>query len=437
LKLHIIGALAAFALGTSAALAQTAPAPAPTATPAAAASPAPRAVQFNGAVDTLYTKTLGSGGLQFTNNLPASGTSDYAFGPQNARGFDYINNEFNFEDVNLSATLNSGAWGGRVLLNFGPQANVSYTYPSDFASFDVSQVWLSYTKGKLTLTGGKFGTLAGYESSESVNDTTVSRGILFWYQPATHVGGRLTYAPNSKITVIGGVNNGWNTWKEVSSGLTAEYGVGYTPNSTFSLLAQGYTGYARLGNYNGPNRAATIDFPLGVPAGDPTLGQGQKRLLDLVGTYHATPKLTLVANYDNGSQTCTTADPGAHCSDGTGWSGYATADTGSLVRWSGLAGYAIYQISPKLTGTIRYEGFHDANGFQTGYRQLWHEGTIAGSYAASSNLTLRGEYRRDKTSLPAFNSPADYPISTTGTYTLGTTGTDSNSTIGLEALVHF
>lgn len=437
MKLHIIGALAAFALGTSVALAQTAPSPAPAASPAAVASPAAPAVTFNGAVDMLYTKTLGAGGLQFTGTPPLSVGNNFAFGPQNARGFDYINDAPTLEDLNLSAALNSGPWGGRILLNFGPQANVSYTYPSDFASLDISQAYLTYTKGKLTVTGGKFATLAGYESSESVNDTTVSRGILFWYQPATHTGGRLTYALNSKLSVIGGVNEGWNTWKKVSSGYTAEYALLYNPTSALSLTAQGYSGYSRLGNYGGPNRNATIDFPLGVPAGDPTVAQGQKRLLDLVGTYHVTPKLTVAANYDSGSQSCTTTGLAAHCADGTGWNAFATVNTGSLASWSGLAGYVVYQVTPKLTGTLRYEGFHDANGFQTGYAQLWHEGTVAASYAASSNLTLRAEYRQDKSSLPVFNTPANSPLVTGATYAFGTTGTNTNNTLGLEALVHF
>lgn len=422
MKLHIIGALAAFALGTSVAMAQTTP---PPATPTAA--PAPRVIQFSGAVDTIYTKTLGNGGLQFAS--PATVPGDFAFGPSNARGFDYLNNQIEFEDLNISATLNKGPWGGRLLVNVGPQANVSYSYPSDFSGLDISQLYLSYTRGKLTLTGGKFGTLAGYESSESVNDTTVSRGILFWYQPATHLGGRLTYALSNKLTLIGGVNEGWNSWQKVS-GLTAEYGLAYAPTSKLSLTAQGYAGYARLGNYGGLGNA-TQDFPAGLPAGQPTTAQGQKRLIDLVGTFKATKKLTLVANYDNGSQSCTTAGAAPPCDDLAG-AGWAAPGSGSLLQWSGLAGYAIYQINPRLSGTLRYEGFHDANGYQTGYRQLWHEATAATSWAATDNLTLRAEYRHDVSGDPVFSVPAGKAW-----YQPSTSGSNSNSTLGLEALVHF
>lgn len=438
MKPHLIGLFAAFALGTSAVMAQTAPAPAgspapvPSAAPSAAPAAAPRLIQFSGALDTLYSKTLGAGGLQFTGNPPAGALGDFAFGPQNARSFDYRNDQLELEDLNVSATLNDGPLGGRILVNLGPQANVSYTYPSQFAGFDLSQIYLTYTKGKATLTGGKFGTLAGYESSESVNDSTVSRGILFWYQPATHLGGRLTYALNDKFTLIGGLNNGWNSWQSLNSSLTSEYGLVFTPNANYSLALQGYTGYAQLGNYGGPNRAPTIDFPAGKPGGAPTGTQGQKKLFDFVATAKPIKNLTLVANYDNGSQSVTSPDAPVFPA------GWAAPGTGSLAQWSGLAGYAIYQINPRLTGTVRYEGFHDANGFQTGYRQLWHEATLAASWAATPHLTLRGELRRDVSGDPVFNTPANSPIVNNGsTYTVGTSGTNSNSTLGLEALIHF
>jgi hypothetical protein len=464
----MIGFIAAFALGTSAAFAQGTPAPAgspvpspaatagkpgaptpapsPAASPAPAATTAPKAVQFNGVIDAIYNKTLSSGGLQFTGTPPASALSNFAFGPSNARWFDYSGNNLNLTDLNASATLNWHNWGGRILMNFGPQANISYTYPSQFNSIDLSQVYLNYTYGKFTAQGGKYATLAGYESSESVNDTTVSRGILFWYQPATHLGGRLTYAPNSKISLIAGINDGWNSWINTAGAMTAEYGISLNPNQTFSLAAQGYTGYAQIFNYNGLRPGtANAQFPSGLPGGPPTTAQGQKRLIDLVGTVHATKALTLVANYDSGSQSCTTPSGPTTIPDctSTNWGGFAAPGTGSPVGrsvalWSGLAVYGIYQINPNLVGTVRYEGFHDANGFNTGYRQLWHEGTVALSYSLTPQVTLRTEYRHDVSDQPIFAVPANVVTTSGGTYAIGNGGVDrGNSTFEFEALAHF
>jgi hypothetical protein len=451
----MIGFIAAFALGTSAAFAlgtpapagSPAPTPAPTATPTAAPSAPPKVLQFDGVIDTLYTKTIGPGSLQFTGNPPASvGANNISFGgPSNNRWFDYANNTLNLEELNASVALNWNNWGGRVLLNVGPQANISYTYPSQFNSIDLNQVYLNYTWKTLTLQGGKYATLAGYEASESVNDTTVSRGILFWYQPATHLGGRLTYAPNSKVSLIGGFNDGWNTWVNTSGSFTTEYAILLNPNPTVSLTAQGYTGYEQIANYSGVRPGtANVQFPAGVPGGPPTTIQGQRKLIDLVGTVHATKALTIAANYDSGSQSCTTpynATAPQNCSGPgvSGWSGYVTPLTGSVAQWSGLALFGVYQITPTLTGTVRYEGFHDPNGYNTGYNQLWHEGTLAFAWAVTPQLTLRTEYRHDTSSLPVFASPASAVLSNGAVYAVGNPGqgVNGNSTFGFEALAHF
>ena len=227
--------------------------------------------------------------------------------------------------------------------------------------------------------------------------------------------------------------------------VTTEYAILLNPNPTVSLTAQGYTGYEQIANYSGVRPGtANVQFPAGVPGGPPTTIQGQRKLIDLVGTVHATKALTIAANYDSGSQSCTTpynATAPQNCSGPgvSGWSGYVTPLTGSVAQWSGLALFGVYQITPTLTGTVRYEGFHDPNGYNTGYNQLWHEGTLAFAWAVTPQLTLRTEYRHDTSSLPVFASPASAVLSNGAVYAVGNPGqgVNGNSTFGFEALAHF
>jgi hypothetical protein len=149
-----------------------------------------------------------------------------------------------------------------------------------------------------------------------------------------------------------------------------------------------------------------------VPSG----AQGQRSLIDVVGTVHPTSATTITLNYDRGLQHNFT-----NPIDGT----VLTAG------WSGLAGYASYQVNPKLTASVRYEGFKDPQGYRTGVLSpsgtgpFWHEGTATVAYSLTSALTLRGEYRRDTIDQDAFLR------------TDGVTFGNNNSTFALEGLVKF
>src|SRR5215510_10601198 len=58
---------------------------------------------------------------------------------------------------------------------------------------------------------GKFVTNAGAEVIEAKDDFNYSRSLLFQLAiPLYHSGVRLTYSPNDKFTLMGGVINGWN-----------------------------------------------------------------------------------------------------------------------------------------------------------------------------------------------------------------------------------
>src|SRR5205823_8247790 len=104
-----------------------------------------------------------------------------------------------------------------------------------------------YAHGPLTIIGGKCVTLAWAEVINSTQDTNYSRSILFGYAiPFSQTGARLTYAASDQLSLIVGVNSGWDQLQDANKQKTAELGVSYTPSKMFSLAVQGYSGVEQL-----------------------------------------------------------------------------------------------------------------------------------------------------------------------------------------------
>jgi hypothetical protein len=367
LKTLIAALTAACALGSVPALAQTtAPTPSPAA-PAASASPSPspsptpRAWQASGFVASSFNESShprGSGFL-FANGVPS-------------RVFDTADRQLMLNAVSVQL-VKTGTIGGKIELTAGTNADVIASYPTaNNNSFDVTQAYLTFNGGPFSLNVGKYVTLAGAEIIDDPGDVNVSRSILFGYAiPFTHTGARLTYAPTALWSFIGGVNNGWDNTKGPGKGQgrTAEYGVAYN-GSVISVAAQGYSGTERISN-------AAWTFV-------PTTPTGTRTIFDIVGTWHATPKLTFQANFDNGRQTNAPILNGAGVQTAVG-----------TPSWNGLAGYATYQLTSKLSAALRSETFGDSGGYRTGFDQRWRETTVTFAYAPSAPLVFRLEGRAD------------------------------------------
>lgn len=378
MRTSIAALTAACALTTTPVMAQTnsAPSPGPTASPSPSPlpSPAPRAWQASGYAATSFNASShpGGSGFAFANGAPS-------------RTFDTTDRQPMLNAVNVQL-VKAGTIGGKLELTAGTNADVIASYPTaNGDAFDVTQAYLSYTGGPVRLIAGKFATLAGTEVIEDPSNANVSRSILFGFAvPFTHTGARLTYAPSALWSIIGGVNDGWDNTKGNGTGAkTAELGAAYN-GSVVSVAAQGYSGTERISN-----AAWTIV---------PSTAIGHRSLIDVVGTYHATPKLTFQANFDSGRQ------ENAPLLDATG----TFVRTGSA-SWNGLAGYATYQLTPKLAAALRSETFGDAGGYRTGYDQRLRETTLTFAYAPSALLVFRLEGRADTSSRAVWIQSAGSP----------------------------
>src|SRR5204862_4532124 len=239
--------------------------------------------------------------------------------------------------------------------------------------FDVTQAFLQYAGGPLTLIAGKFVTLQGSEVIWSPTNPNASRSILFGAIPFTHTGVRATWAVSDTVSLIAGVNNGWDQLTDANKGKTAELGATLNPIKPLSITVSGYSGQE-------VTSAAT---------------NGTRTSVNAVASYTIIDPLSvglevLSVSQDNAGGTTTKA------------------------KYSGFAGYVTFMFTPKLRGVLRGESFDDKNGFHfntapgfpgafatsdTKYKEV----TVTVSFLASVSFEARAEVRRDQGNNPVFS----------------------------------
>ena len=101
----------------------------------------------------------------------------------------------------------------------------------------VQQAYVSYLAGKVSLDFGKFVTPMGAEVIESKDNFNYSRGLLFALAiPYYHMGARIGYAVNDKVSLTGFLVNGWNDVIDNNSAKTVGGSISYKPNAKAGLI---------------------------------------------------------------------------------------------------------------------------------------------------------------------------------------------------------
>ena len=318
-------------------------------------------IAISGYVDASYERLSGLG-------LFSSLTPD--------RVFDARHESFTLNQAAITiAKQPKEGFGAVVNLTAGQDAEVIKSYPNTGGSdFDVTQAFVQYATGPLTVIGGKFVTLAGAEVINPTTDSNFSRSILFGYAiPFTHTGLRGTYALGDQVSMTLGVNNGWDQVSDANKQKTVEFGLTLTPIKVFTFVIDGYVGKE----------------PLAIVNNVPTAAAGQRFLIDAVATWNVNDKFTIMANYDNGQQKDDTFG--------------ATKDT---YKWNGAAIYFNCQITDQWSASLRAEYFDDDDGYRTGVvdplsgkGQTWKEATVTFAYAPTKHFLLRIEGRYDKSNI--------------------------------------
>jgi hypothetical protein len=354
---------------------------------------------------------LEASGIQLTGYL--DGTYEYLTSAGEFKGgvpsrvFDYRGNSFTVHQAALTLAVQpKDGFGAVVNLTTGEDARVIKSFPqAGGADFDVTQAFVQYAHGPLTIMGGKFVTLANVEVIAETQDTNFSRSILFGYAvPFANTGVRAVYAFDERFSLTLGVNNGWDQISDANTDKTLEVGLGWTPAKAFSVLVNLYVGDEPI-NYT--TRAANT----------------QRELVDAIVTWSPTDQLTLIADYDGGRQSEAAAD-------------------GGTASWNGIAGYVNYQWTERWRSSLRVERFDDRQGYRTGIDvpqpavpptnigQVWSEVTLTAGFAPTKHVELRLEARADKSNVAAF-------VAAAGTGGVGTSLTDKQESMAVQAIYKF
>ncbi len=296
-------------------------------------------VTLNGYIDTAYSHA---------NKDIEAGAS--------GRVFDAQNNSFVLHQVGLTvAKQPKEGFGGLVNITAGKDAEViNGADGTSTSTFNLTQAFAQYATGGLTVIAGKYTTLQGTEVIASPSDVNFSRSLLFFGEPVTHTGLRGTYAFNDKVSLIAGVNNGiLSSAKDTNKGKTLEVGAILTPIKPLSIT---------ISDLNGKEDIA--------PGSSDT-----RNSFNVVASYTVIDPLTLGAEYLRVSQ----KELGAPSQ-----------------KYSGVAGYVTYSITPKWRAALRAEWVKDEDGLFLGTPDnKFKEGTVTLSYLPTDSFEVRGEVRND------------------------------------------
>ena len=298
--------------------------------------------------------------------------------------FDASHNSFtlNLAELALEKKPTADSRGGfRIDLDYGSAAAIVAGFDPSPTSINqnIQQAYASYLapagKGTIQLDFGKFVTQHGAEVIETRDNWNYSRSLLFALAiPYYHMGVRMAYNPNDKVSLGANISNGWNNIVDNNTGKTVGFMAVLKPASALSW---------------------TLNYMVGPEQADDN--GDMRHLFDTTVAYTASPQLSLMLNYDFGKDT--------------------VGDTG--VQWQGVGGYLKYTPSSWFALIPRYEFLRDADGFMTGVSQDLQEFTLTAEFKHKDGMTMRVEYRSDMAEEAYFLRHTDELVKNQNVFTLG------------------
>ena len=253
------------------------------------------------------------------------------------------------------------------------------------SKFDVLEAYVSARLplgSGLTVSGGKFVSLLGYENPEGPLNLNWSRGYLYTFAgPTTVTGGFVSYTFLGWLTVGVGVVTGSDTTADNNS----------TPSVTGEVaveLPNGFSG--ALGWLVGPEQDNNDTHT--------------RYVLDLVLSYTGLSRATLAFEMTYG------------CEDHEAFLASLGTRQHTNAAWWGWALYGAYDWTPKIRTALRQEYFQDTDGARTGFGsmlRLWST-TLTADYRVWKGLEFRLEYRHDAADEKVFKARTSRPDQSLG-----------------------
>ena len=286
------------------------------------------------------------GGLDITGWIQAGGTIVDGNPPSNYNGPMTFNDrdelQLNELYLQMSKAADNGgcglAWGGQIDLMYGTDhrftmarglettgafgdkwnSGGSNTYG---IAMPQAYIELAYNDN-LTMKIGHYYTIIGYEVVPALPNFFYSHAYTMQYgEPFTHTGFLATYDWSDTVSLVGGIDRGWDNWEDDNAQESALWGLLWDGGCGTTLALTG-----------------TFGKEFDVTGTDNT----QRMLTSIVGAREITSRLTYVVQSDIGHQN----------------SGAATASA----DWYGINQYLFYKINCNLTAGLRAEWFRDDDG---------------------------------------------------------------------------
>jgi hypothetical protein len=374
--------------------------------PAAAAAPAGPTLSQILVNSGITAAGYVDGSYEATFNQTGGATSGTIVG----HAFDTNGNSFLLNQAALTLSyLPTSGFGALVNVIAGEDAkviNASYSGSSG-SDFALTQAYVQYAAGNLTVIGGRYVTLAGAEVIDDTKNANISRSLLFTnLEPLVHTGVRAAYKFSDQFSVFAGVNNTAfafptsflpvaaltvPTGADNDKHKTFEASAAYTPSTAVSVILTDYYGVDGNGS-----------------AGDPST---KNNVLDLVATWQATTAISVGANFDFDRAVNNLINGDA----------------------AGVALYVSDQLADSWKASLRAESLRAAGSASGGSAQAHvSELTATIDYAAAMSFDVLGEVRDDYGSVGVTGSPSNF-----GPYPDGSGTRKSQPEVLIKAIYKF
>jgi hypothetical protein len=356
-------------------IAQTPPAPAAQTTPAAPAAPAapaPGTVSYSGLIDVYYGINARAPKAHAGYVTPGGEVINV---DNSGRAFDINDRDpsLSLAEFNITRTPGKGfPLGVTATLTFGDTSRiVNANEPGGSSWQSIQQLYVTYTPHILgrdiAIDFGKWVTPFGNEVIESSSNDNYSRSFGFTYGiPLYHAGLRATVPINPKLSLVGGIVNGWNNVADDNDAKSGLLQFTWKPDAKFTGI---------LGYMGGEEGTGAYGSAVQV-----NKGYIDTNLFEFVPTYQISSAWKVAGDLVYGTGAGNVA--GTHVDD----------------DWFGMAAYVHLQTTSKVAVALRVEQFEDSKGLRVGlpgYTKL-DSLTLTLEYAVlHGHLINRLEYRHD------------------------------------------
>ncbi|MBI4372502.1 MAG: porin [Candidatus Omnitrophica bacterium] len=304
-----------------------------------------------------------------TPNVAPGGT--LATGNSTVRAFDREADTFDLNNAQITfwrPAPDGGGVGFKTEFMYGTDAQVAdsagFTTTDEFAIQEAFvDIKIPIGSG-LTVWAGKFATLNGAEVIENYLNWNSSRSLLFTNAiPFTHTGVRATYNWfEGKVQTCLGLINGWDNAIDNNKDKDIEAMIKWVPNDNF-WIGQNFVVGSQIADDRSDNRWLFDTVAYWKPLPD------------------SMPKLSLMANYDYGTE--------------ERLGKISPTLEGGPADWQGYALYARYELTDRITLAARWEQFWDDQSVRVGTAERLWEMTYTADFKVYDNLLTRLEYRHD------------------------------------------